>query len=212
MDSSYLLFPAFALEPGDEAFDALLGPALGVSTTTSVEVAERAAGTPIVLVGLILGKSETVVKKGRSAGQKMARFRLEDLEGNVNVTVFPRTYEEHRERIEDGNVVVCVGKADESDEPAMVLDEVRDVEEAISRFEGGLMIQVGPEDQERLSELKQILGRHKGGRPLFLQVRGLDGRSRRVRAGKDSGVAISAELANEVDRLLGVGRVSLARM
>jgi DNA polymerase-3 subunit alpha len=183
-----------------------------LSTTTSVEIGARGAGTQIVLAGLILGKSETVVKKGRSAGQKMARFQLEDLEGSVSVTVFPRTYEQYRDRIEDGAVVVCVGKADESDEPAMLLDEVLDIEEAISRFEGGLMIRVDPDDEGQLPELRAILGRHKGGRPLFLQVRGRDGRSRRVRAGKDAGVAISAELATEVDRLLGVGRVSLARV
>jgi DNA polymerase-3 subunit alpha len=183
-----------------------------LSTTTSVEIAARGAGTQIVLAGLILAKSEMVVKKGRSAGQKMARFQLEDLEGSVNVTVFPRTYEEQRERIQDGAVVVCVGKTDESDEPAMLLDEVLDIEQAIARFEGGLMIQVTPDDEGQLPELKQILGRHKGSRPLFLQVRGHDGRSRRVRAGKEATVAISAELANEVDRLLGVGRVSLARV
>jgi DNA polymerase III alpha subunit len=40
------------------------------------------------------------VKSGTLAGRKMCRFRLEDLQGSVGVTCFPRTYEENKQRIE----------------------------------------------------------------------------------------------------------------
>ncbi len=183
-----------------------------LSTTSSRELADKSGGTSVVIAGLVLSKSETVVKKGRSAGQKMARFQLEDLEGAVSVTCFPRTYETCRERIVEGAVIVCVGKADESEEPAMLLDEVLEVDEAIARFEGGLVVNVGPEDAGLLPRLKEVLARHKGSRQLFLEVDGLDRRTRRVRAGKDVRVAISAGLAREVDELLGAGRVRLARI
>ncbi len=39
-----------------------------------------------------------------------------------------------------------------------------------------------------------------------------DGRTRRVRAGTNLGVAISSEFAREVESLLGRGRIRLARV
>jgi hypothetical protein len=71
---------------------------------------------------------------------------------------------------------------------------------------------VTPEDSGRLAELKATLERHKGRRPLYLLVTGEDGCTRRVRAPSDMRVDISAELATDVDRLLGRGRVRLARL
>ena len=182
-----------------------------LSNTTSQEMPDRQPGTQVMMAGLILNKSELVVKKGRSAGKKMARFQLEDLDGSVNVTVFPRTYEELREKVEDGAIVVCIGNSDESEEPAMLLDEILEVEEAIARFEGGLVIQVEREDSGLLPRLKDVLTQHKGSRTLFFDITGTDGQIRRVRAAGESNVAITAELAHEVDELLGTGRVGLAK-
>jgi DNA polymerase III alpha subunit len=142
----------------------------------------------------------------------MARFRLEDLRGSVDVTCFPRTFDENRERIEDGNVVVCRGKLEDSDEPALMLEQILTVDEALARFEGGIVVHLSEDDAVFLPELQEIVQRHRGSRPLYLQVAGGDGRTRRVRAGGNFGVAISAQFANDVDRVLGNGRVRLAKM
>ncbi len=182
-----------------------------LSSTSSQDLAEKPGGTPVVLAGLVLSKSETVVKKGRSAGQKMARFQLEDLEGSASVTCFPRTYAKCREDIVEGAIVVCVGKADESEEPALLLDELLPVEEALSRYEGALLVHLRPEDVGLLPRLKDSFAKRPGDRQVFFEVEGGDGRTRRVRAGKDVRVTIGAELAGEVEELLGPARVRLAR-
>ena len=69
-----------------------------------------------------------------------------------------------------------------------------------------------PEDRPRLQELHALLGSHKGRRKLYFHVAGADGTIRRVRVGGDMRVAISPELADEIDQLLGRGRVHLGRM
>ena len=177
------------------------------------QLAELAGASDISLAGMIMGLSENLVKSGRYAGQKMARFRLEDLKGHVNVTCFPRTFEEVKERLAEGAVAVIRGKLEEdSEEPSMILDEIMTLEEALSRFQGGLMINLGPEDIGLLGDLKQTFDRHKGQQPLYFQVTGSDGASRRVRAGNGYTVAITNDLAVEVDRLLGHGRVHMARV
>jgi DNA polymerase-3 subunit alpha len=154
-----------------------------------------------------------VVKSGKLAGQKMARFKLEDLDGAVGVTVFPRGYEQFKERLVEDTVVIVRGKVEErADEAALMLDEVLSIEEALGRFEGGLMVQLEPEDVGVLVPLRDTLARHQGKRPVYFQVRGGDGFLRRVRAGSNCRVQISADLAESIDRLLGRGRVRLARL
>ncbi len=184
-----------------------------LSSGSTEELSGQAGATDVSLAGMIMGYSEMLVKSGKLAGQKMARFRLEDLKGSINVTCFPRTYEENKERLEDGAVVVIRGKLEENaDEAAMLLDKVLSLEEALATFSGGLMIHLGVEDKGLLPRLTEVLEKHRGQQPLYLQVTGDDGCSRRVRAGSDWGVAISNELAVEVDGLLGRGRVRMARI
>jgi len=109
--------------------------------------------------------------------------------------------------------VIVRGKIEErAEEPGILLDEVWTVEEALARFEGGVVVHLGPEDGGALHALRGILSRHAGPRPVFLEVRGIDGTVRRVRAGSDCRVRVSAALAEQVDALLGRGRLRLARM
>ena len=143
----------------------------------------------------------------------MCRFRLEDLHGSVPVTVFPRTYEDCRSRIEDGAVLLCRAKVEDSgEEPALILEEVFPIDGALSQFRGGLQLWIGRDDEGILPRLVETLAGHRGESPVFLQVRGSDGATRRVRAGRQHSVSISETLASELVGLLGEGRVGLVRI
>ena len=184
-----------------------------LSNTRTDELAARSAGTEVLIAGLIVGLTQTVVKSGTYAGKKMARFRLEDLHGNAQVTVFPRTFEAFRQLLVDDTVVLARGKLDErGEEPALILEELMSIDDALKRFEGGLVVQLSPADAENLALLRSTLLRHPGKRPLFFLVTGDDGHVRRVRAGNELRVDINPRLAEEVDSLLGKCRVRLARM
>ncbi|MEZ6014023.1 MAG: DNA polymerase III subunit alpha [Planctomycetota bacterium] len=184
-----------------------------LSSSPISKLGECAGGTEVRLAGLVLQKAELIVKSGKMAGSKMCRFRLEDLSGSIGVTCFPRTYEEQKLLIEDGAVLLLRGKLEEgTDEPALLLDEVWNLTDALAQFRGGLQVQVGPEDRERLTQLIETCERHKGQSPLFLQARGHDGLTRRIRAGKERSVQISEELAKELVELMGPDRVGLVRV
>ena len=184
-----------------------------LSSVGTDRICEMSGGSEVRLAGMVVGYAEAIVKSGRMKGQRMARFRLEDLKGSVGVTCFPRTFEECREHLEEGAVVVLKGKLEEnSDEPGMLLDELMTVEQAIERFQGGVLIQLGPEDKGVLDSLETVIKSHRGKQPLYFLVRGDDGHSRRIRAATDWNVAISDGLAREVDGLLGRGRMRLARV
>jgi DNA polymerase III subunit alpha len=184
-----------------------------LSTVKIDELSSVPGGSEITVSGLILSKTENVVKSGTLAGRKMCRFRLEDLKGSVSVTCFPRTYEENKPRIEEGKIVVARAKVEEgAEEPALLLEEILTIEEALARFQGSVLVQIAPEDEGLLDDLRKLVLQHKGKNPFYLQVTGKDGKMRRVRAGSDCRVAISEGFARDVDLLLGRGRVRLAKM
>ena len=184
-----------------------------LSTTNTRDLQQLPGGAEVTLGGLIVGMKEVVTR----AGKKMARFRLEDLQGGVQVICFPRTYERYREALVDDSVVICRAKVEERDEDAasqagLLLEEVMDLEQALQSFRGGLVIRVSSADQPKMPALVELVGGHRGGNRLFFEVEGTDGSQRRIRAAERHGVKISAELAQEIDGLLGQGRTKLARI
>ncbi len=184
-----------------------------ISTVRMDGLKDIPGGTEVTLAGMILSKSEAVVKSGRLAGKKMARFRLEEMRGWIQVTCFPKSYDEYRDLIEDGAVVAIRGKLEEnSEEPGLLLDEILDVDTALARFSGGLIVSIQPTDYGHLSELKGIIDRHSGRQPLYFLAQGEDGHCRRVRASDECRVSISEDLAREIASILGEDRVRLARV
>ena len=184
-----------------------------LSTTNTRDLQNMAGGAEITLGGLIVGLKENTTRKGK----KMARFRLEDLQGGVNVTVFPRTYEENRELLIDDSVVICRAKIEERDEGTqtvvgLLLDEILDLDGALKTFKGGFVIQLDSADHERVQALSEMLENHRGKSRLFFEIQGLDGGLRRVRCNGRHSVKISAELAQDVEKLLGKGKAKLARI
>ncbi|MFT5688905.1 MAG: DNA polymerase-3 subunit alpha, partial [Planctomycetota bacterium] len=185
-----------------------------LSTTNTRDLVNLAGGSEITLGGLIVNLKVAVTRKGK----KMARFRLEDLQGGVNVTCFPRTYEENQELLVNDSIVIIRGKLeersvdDESTQTGLLLDEVMNLEKALIAFKGGLVIQLQAHDHDKVSELSTILSASSGNNRLFLEIEGADGHLRRVRAGERHRVKITAELAQGVERLLGPGRARLGRV
>jgi len=185
-----------------------------LSTTSARDLQSLASGTEVTLAGLIVHLKEATTK----AGKKMARFRLEDLTGGVQVTCFPRTYEESKELLVDNAVVVCRAKleerldADDNSIVGLLLEEVLDLERALQRFDGGLVITLQPRDNGKVERLARLVESHRGTNRLFLEIEGSDGRRRRVRASEHHRVRISSNLATELEDLLGKGRAKLARV
>ena len=185
-----------------------------LSSCSTEDLPNREPGAAVVLAGLLVKVNQKVTKKGH----KMADFRLEDLDGGVDGTVFPRTFEKYADSLVEDTIVIVRGKLEErttgDESPAEVrilLDEVLTIEDALKRFEGSLVIRLDPTDAMLLPRLKSIVDQHVGERPLYLEVKEKGGSTRRVRAATENRVQISADLAMEIDELLGKGRTHLAR-
>ena len=76
------------------------------------ELAEMGDGSPAHVGGVITGLTRKFTRKG----DQMAVFVLEDLDANVEVTLFPRTLQEHGHKLADDLVVAVKGRLDRRDE------------------------------------------------------------------------------------------------
>lgn len=92
------------------------------------EISEIQDGKELIIAGLITGHRNLVTKKG----QMMAFVQLEDLYGDVEVIVFPKTFENCAELLEQDNIIVLSGRADvgESGQAKIIAEHIVSIDEA----------------------------------------------------------------------------------
>ena len=95
----------------------------GVITCTCGELGEAHVGKPVVLAGNVVRVNQITTKKG----DRMAFVTLEDLQGQCDVVVFPKTWEETKDLWVQDRIVLVRGKAEKRSESVNVLcDSVQD--------------------------------------------------------------------------------------
>ena len=77
----------------------------------------------------------TIVKKGRSAGEKMAMLTIEDHTGSIDGVVFSDAYAISGPLISEDQVLMLRGKVDRRrEEPSIVVDQVIPIQEAAQQL------------------------------------------------------------------------------
>jgi DNA polymerase-3 subunit alpha len=145
---------------------------LGV--TGSGELAGRSAGARVLLLGQVVALKETATR----GGSRMAFVTLEDVDGTVEVTVFPETYRLAAEYLHMRRPLLVRGRLDDGDRGRVVLaEDVRPLEQALgpapaSGDARALRLRLGPgEDPAALvATLRALCARYPGPVPVFLHV------------------------------------------
>src|SRR5438270_8087910 len=104
---------------------------LGV--TTSGDLAAKGHGSRVLLFGHANGLKETSTK----GGNRMAFFTLEDMDGTVEVTVFPEPFKSAAACLRSGEAVLVRGRVDDGDKGRVVLaEDVRLLPQALAESDG----------------------------------------------------------------------------
>jgi DNA polymerase-3 subunit alpha len=178
-------------------------------TTRSLSGLE--GGTSVRLAGMISAVRIMQIKQGKNAGQKMARFQLEDLEGAVQVTCFARTYQHVKERIAEDAIVFLSGRIDgQSDERALLCDQIEPATEVVRREVAGIVVSLrGAQTTESaLAQLHALVERHRGQQHLHLDVEDSNG-CYRVRT--ECGIRVTDDLLDDLALLVGPANMSFTR-
>lgn len=90
--------------------------------TNALELNELGNQQPVRVAGLVVSSRPYKTKTDKMMGF----VTLEDLTGNIELVIFPRTWDKFRPLCEEGKVVLAVGKVDAATTPPKVLvDEIR---------------------------------------------------------------------------------------
>ncbi|HEX4056422.1 MAG TPA: DNA polymerase III subunit alpha [Tepidisphaeraceae bacterium] len=147
------------------------------ATATTREVKNLPEGMEVTVGGLINKIKRAVTKSGRSAGQPMAIVTLEDLDGQIEVTIFAESLAEiarkHPQAVAAEQIVFIRGKVDKRREtPGVIVNELIPISDSMSRLTRWVKVEIDRVDgaADLLRQLKPVLSKHKGNCQTFLSV------------------------------------------
>ncbi|HZO40541.1 MAG TPA: DNA polymerase III subunit alpha [Methylomirabilota bacterium] len=189
---------------------------LGVTTTA--DLAAKGHGARVVLFGHANGLKETSTK----GGNRMAFFTLEDMDGTVDITVFPEPFKTAAACLRSGEAVLVRGRVDDGDKGRVVLaEDVRLLEQALAESAGSrpkngaasepnacrIRFAPGEDPGAAMAAVRQLCDQHPGRVPVFLHL--LIGGQEVVVRTRGLSVDGSKELVTEGETFLGPGNISV---
>ncbi|MDD5423626.1 MAG: DNA polymerase III subunit alpha, partial [Candidatus Omnitrophica bacterium] len=178
------------------------------STCASTELRTRRDGDEELLGGIISKVKFTVTRK---TSEKMAIVTLEDLDGDVEVLVFPSTFSKAANLIKQDAIVFVKGRLNlREDEPKIVSNEVAALESVKMRYTKTVVIDLVTPGLETttLDKLKKVLSRYPGKVPVYLNFKKPDGKRTLVSINRTLAVEPHEGLVRDIEKVFGRDAVS----
>ncbi len=186
-----------------------LAPLLQTQTTSIAQARELRDGATVSIGGLVGKISRITTRKGES----MAFVVIEDLEGSMEVVVFPAVLQKYRALVVEDAVVKIKGRLDvKEDEVKLIAQELTALKEnAAAAPAPALYLKIGNDrlDKDLIGKIRQVLKAHPGDAEVFLRLNDGD-KLTTLRFSTDFRVAGSGPLIGELSGLLGDGSVTVA--
>ncbi len=171
-------------------------------------------GEKLVTIGGMITKIRyNLTKTGRNAGSKMAVFTLEDLQGQIEVVLFPDALSELAPLLIEDTVIFVKGKADyRRERPNIIASEMIPIDKAREKLAKGVRIRLDAKDvtKERVMQIRSICQMHKGSRPLSVVITTDKGK---VYASADRSLSINpdVEFCRKMRQVVGAENFTLAK-
>ena len=163
----------------------------------------RDDGSTVKICGLITGVQRRTTKNG----DPWASIVVEDLEGSIQVMVFPQAYTLAGPTLANDQVVVVRARVRTNDEGIdLHAQEVTIPVQSTQRADAPLLVNlpVNRCTAEVVAQFKQVLAAHPGGSEVHLNLISPSG-ARKMRLGQDLRVDQTASLVADLKELLGPG-------
>jgi DNA polymerase-3 subunit alpha len=167
----------------------------------------------VTIGGMITKVRYNITKNGRNAGAKMAVFTLEDLQGQIEVVLFPDTLAECAPLLVEDSVVFVKGKTDCRRERANILaSELIPLEKAREKLAKGVWIKLDAQGitADKVQQIRSVCQSHRGNRPLSMII--LTNRGR-IHATADRALCVNpdVEFCRKMRHIVGDENFQLAR-
>jgi DNA polymerase-3 subunit alpha len=183
-----------------------------LATATTGQLPELGAAREVSVGGIVAALRLIKTRKG----ERMASFLLEDLDGGVEVLVFPETYKKVAARLADDQVVLVKGRPEVQDDGAarVLASDVLPLEQARlseARYVT-IRVPIAGWDRGLGQRLRDILGSHRGECPVTLELVRPGAFAVTVAANVHYRVRPDPMLKAELEGLLGPGALLLSRV
>ncbi len=139
------------------------------ANAASSRVPSMVSGSEVRIAGIVSSLRQKTTKQGR----KMAYLQLEDLEGVLEVIVFPEVFQQSQDALSGGGTVFLVGRVEAEDKTVKVVaTEIFRMENVRERLARSVHFQIytdrmTPSD---ISDLRKMLERNAGEKKGFLHL------------------------------------------
>jgi DNA polymerase-3 subunit alpha len=143
----------------------------------------------------------------------MAVFVLEDLQGEVEVVLFPRTLAEYSSHVVNDRVVFVRGKVDRRREkPNIFAEELIGLDEVTEKLAAKVKLRLEADDinEQKVAMIKSLCEHHRGKSPVYVAVKTDNGR---VYASADKKLCVNpdVEFCKKMKQLVGTDNFQLSR-
>jgi len=183
------------------------------STVNSSNLDRYGQGNELVIGGMVAKIRYNITKNGRNAGAKMAVFVLEDLQGTVEVVMFPDTLAEYGSKLAVDKILFVRGKADfKREAPNIIASELIALEEVDEKIAAKVRLNLAETEvtKAKVATIKSICSRHKGKSSVYVIVR-TDKGIVSTMAGNGLKVRPSVDFCREMEEVVGVENFELTR-
>ena len=139
------------------------------STVNTQTIHKRRDTEEVVIGGLVNKLKFTQTKKNN---EKMAIVTMEDLDGSLDLLIFPRTFKEHGHHLQKDAILFFRGNVDKKEQnPKLLVNEITPLADAHKKFTRSIHVRLATEagEDEKLKNLQKILSQHPGPTPVYLE-------------------------------------------
>ncbi|MBN2456673.1 MAG: DNA polymerase III subunit alpha [Sedimentisphaerales bacterium] len=183
------------------------------STHNSSQLKNVREGQIVTIGGMITKKRYHIIKKGSSSGSRMAVFTLEDLQGQVEVVLFPDTLSRYAEEVVEDNVVFVRGKIDfRREKPNILAAEIIRLTESAEKLAAKVRINLDAKEvtKETVARIQSVCRGHRGSSPLYISVRTGKGVVC-ANAGQEFSIKPDVDFCRKMKQLVGPGNLQLMK-
>ncbi len=161
----------------------------------------------VKIVGLITKIKHTTTRQKQ---EKMAILKLEDLEGIIEVLVFPSTFQKVSKYIQPSNVVLLRGRLDlKENTPKIIASDLFPIDE-VYRIITSVNINLSGLRENLFESLKELLSSSPGQTPVYLHLDTPTKSRIQLIVGNELFIQPSEKLIQDIENLLGEDRISLS--
>ena len=168
--------------------------------------------TEVTVGGAVQSLRTVITKKGRSAGKKLAMFRVQGVDGTTcSAVCFAEDYERHAEALIDDEVCLFRGTVDNSrDEISLRVIEATPIESVLARQVQSVIVTLHTPDDDLLGAIKQVIEAHNGSTPVYLSFPGTNGSDRElIRCGQRFKLRVDEDALEALGHVVGQDQVTL---